>query len=217
MKKLFWESISHHIESLVLLVVMFAWMISFCSAVSAEIVNFARGGDFESEEDMNQWSVWKAAGTAASIKIDNTTSAIGNSSLFVHDIVLDPNDKWKPLIRQDDVSVLEKDTPHTFSAFLKAEENRDVRVHLIDVNPPWHMKPDKIFSVGTKWEEYWITDVPVAESGALVFCNAPEGSDVSYWIDGVRFYEGEYQPTTAVAATGKLTTTWATIKSRFDR
>jgi len=199
---------------------MSAWLIIFCSAVSAEeIENLAKGGDFEEAGDKDQWDIWLAAGTKASMKIDKKNAAIGDSSLLVYDIILDPVDKWKPLIAQPQL-ILEEDTRYTLSAFLKAEKNRDVRMHFIGDKQPWPMSPDKTVPVTTEWEEYWTTGIPPQSVGRILFCNAPQGSKVSYWIDGVRFYIGEYQPAIpdkAIEATGKLAITWATIKTKFDR
>ena len=184
-----------------------------------EIENLARGGDFETPDDMAQWGLWKAAATQGNMKIDKKNAAIGEASLYVFDIVLDPVDKWKPNIVQVDIFILEKKKLHTFSAFLKAEKARKLRMTFIDhINEPWPMGPDKIFDVGTEWKEYWVTSIPAALAGSLQISNAPEGSRVNYWIDGVRFYRGNFQPSIpprAVSIADKLATTWGTIKTRY--
>ena len=222
MNRMSWLSISPRFESLLLLAAMSVWTIGFGVSISAqEIENLARGGDFETPDDMAQWGLWKAAATQGNMKIDKKNAAIGVASLYVFDIVLDPADKWKPNIVQVDVFILEKQKLHTFSAFLKAENARKLRMTFIDhINEPWPMGPDKIFDVGTEWKEYWVTSVPVALAGSLQITNAPDGSRVNYWIDGVRFYSGEFQPTIpprAVSITDKLTTMWGTIKTRYGQ
>lgn len=217
-----WRSANPHTKILLILVWIFSWTIFYCVCVGAEeIENLARGGDFETPDDMAQWGLWKAAATQGSMKIDKKNAAVGESSLYVFDIILDPLDKWKPNIVQVDVFILEKKKLHTYSAFLKAEKPRKLRMTFIDhINEPWPMGPDKIFDVGTEWKEYWVTSIPAALSGSLQISNAPDGSRVNYWIDGVRFYRGQFQPTIpprAVSITDKLTTTWGTIKTRYGQ
>ena len=207
-------------KCLLLLAATFVLAIGFGVAVAAgEIENLARGGDFENPEDIAQWGLWKAAATQGNMKIDKKNAAIGEASLYVFDIILDPLDKWKPNIVQVDIFILEKKKIHTYSAFLKAEKPRKLRMTFIDhINEPWPLGPDKIFEVGTEWQEYSVTSVPVPLAGSLQISNAPDGSRVNYWIDGVRFYRGKFQPTIppkAVSATDKLTTTWGTIKSQY--
>ena len=205
---------------LLIFVAILAWTVVYCVCVSAEeIENLARGGDFENPDDIAQWGLWKAAATQGNMKIDKKNAAVGEASLYVFDIILDPLDKWKPNIVQVDIFILEKKKIHTYSAFLKAEKPRKLRMTFIDhINEPWPLGPDKIFEVGTEWQEYSVTSVPVPLAGSLQISNAPDGSRVNYWIDGVRFYRGKFQPTIppkAVSATGKLTTTWGTIKAQY--
>ena len=205
---------------LLLLAATFVLAIGFGVAGAAgEIENLARGGDFENPDDIAQWGLWKAAATQGNMKIDKKNAAVGEASLYVFDIILDPLDKWKPNIVQVDIFILEKKKIHTYSAFLKAEKPRKLRMTFIDhINEPWPLGPDKIFEVGTEWQEYSVTSVPVPLAGSLQISNAPDGSRVNYWIDGVRFYRGKFQPTIppkAVSATGKLTTTWGTIKAQY--
>ncbi len=209
-------------KCLLLLVATFVLAIGFGVAVAAgEIENLARGGDFENPEDIAQWGLWKAAATQGNMKIDKKNAAVGEASLYVFDIILDPLDKWKPNVVQVDIFILEKKKIHTYSAFLKAEKPRKLRMTFIDhINEPWPLGPDKIFEVGTEWQEYSVTSVPVPLAGSLQISNAPDGSRVNYWIDGVRFYRGDFQPTIppkAVSATDKLTTTWGTIKAQYSQ
>ncbi len=207
---------------LMIVIGILSWTIINCVCAGAEeIENLARGGDFETPDDTAQWGLWKAAATQGNMKLDKKNAAVGESSLYVFDIILDPVDKWKPNIVQVDVFILEKKKIHTFSAFLKAEKPRQLRLTFIDhINEPWPMGPDKIFDVGTEWKEYWVTSIPAALAGSLQITNAPEGSRVNYWIDGVRFYRGEFQPTIppkAVSSADKLATKWGTLKTRYGR
>ena len=84
---------------LLLLAAMFVLAIGFGVSVGAEeIENLARGGDFENPDDIAQWGLWKAAATQGNMKIDKKNAAVGEASLYVFDIILDPLDKWKPIL-----------------------------------------------------------------------------------------------------------------------
>ena len=186
------------------------------SAMAAEdIENLAQGGDFETAADMAQWRL-NLANAQAVMTIDEKEAAIGDSSLFIDDIILDPAATWKPQIDHGRIPIVE-DGVYTISAFLKAEEPREVGIYVEIPENPWTKSPNKPVAVGTEWEEYWATGLPPGGTVRLGFAN--RGSTVSYWIDGVRFYPGEYVPTEidglpriAVAIRKKLATTWASIR-----
>lgn len=187
----------------------------FISFTLAEIENLAKGGDFENDEDIAQWNLNLGNAGVGTMTIDDDNAAIGECSLFIDGINFDPAESWKPQIDQSDIWILEKNTVYTISAFLKAEKQRPLGMYSEIPVDPWTKVPNKVVNVGTEWKEYWATGIPPGPQVTIGFKN--EGSKVSYWIDGVRFYVGEYQPTIedqAVAATGKLATIWANIRSQ---
>jgi hypothetical protein len=180
-----------------------------------EIENLARGGDFETEDDRIMWNL-NLANASATMTIDRHEAAVGDSSLFIDDIVLDPDRSWKPQIDQGNIEIFEKGE-YTISAFLKGEEPRPMGMYSELLVDPWTKSPDENFDITTEWAEYWATGVPLDDVVGLGFRN--RGSTVSYWIDGVRFYAGEYVPTDledvpqiAVTRKSKLATTWGDIK-----
>lgn len=187
----------------------------FIGISDAEVENLAKGGDFEDNEDMAKWRLNLGNAGVGTMKIDKKAAAIGKASLSISGINFDPAESWKPQIDQSDIVIFEKDTPYTISVFLKAEKERLLGMYSEIPVDPWTKVPNKVVTVSTEWKEYWATGIPPAPTVVIGFKN--EGSKVDYWIDGVRFYEGEYQPTIpsqAVAATGKLSTTWASIKKQ---
>ena len=186
-----------------------------------EIENMARGGDFETADDRIQWNLNLGGGPAsATMTLDNKDAAVGDSSLFIDDIVLDPDASWKPQIDQGDISIFEKDE-YTISAFLKGEASRPVGMYSEVLVDPWTKSPSQTVTITTEWVEYWATGVPPDDIVGIGFSNG--GSTVSYWIDGVRFYAGEYIPTDlddgepkiAVTRKDKLATTWGELKHTF--
>ena len=181
-----------------------------------EIVNLVPSGDFESEADKAEWRL-NLADAQATMERDNKDAAIGKSSLFIDNIVLDPARSWKPQI-DNGLTPITEGGVYTFSAFLKAEEPRNVGMYAEIPVDPWTKSPNEVAAVGTEWKEYWATGVPPGPESRLGFSN--QGSEVSYWIDGIRFYPGEYVPTEiggiiiAVKPAGKLASAWGELKQR---
>ncbi len=188
-------------------------------AQDEEVENLARGGDFENAADMSEWGLNLGNAGVGTMEIDDEEAAIGEASLFISGINFDPAENWKPQIDQGDFDILE-DGVYTISAFLKAEEPREVEMYAeLQVNP-WTKSPSGTANVGTEWEEFWATGLPAAAAVGIGFSN--RGSKVNYWIDGVRFYSGEYVPTEingvikAVTPGSKLTTTWGSIRTGYQ-
>jgi hypothetical protein len=205
-----------------LLAGMFALMLCLSSLYLAladeEIENMARGGDFEEPTDREQWRLNLGNNGVGTMTVDDKEAAIGKCSLFIDGISFAADESWKPQIDQTNVQVLE-DGEYTLSAFLKAEEPRPVGMYSEIPVDPWTKIPNKVVNVGTEWEEYWATGVPPAGIVTIGFKN--EGSKISYWIDGVRFYSGEYIPTEiegqriAVSPGSKVATTWSSIRAQY--
>lgn len=205
-----------------LLAGMFALMLCLADLGPAlageEIENMARGGDFEEPTDREQWRLNLGNNGVGTMTIDDKDAAIGECSLFIDGISFAADESWKPQIDQTNVQVFE-DGEYTLSAFLKAVEPRPVGMYSEIPVSPWTKVPNKVVTVDTEWEEYWATGVPPADIVTIGFKN--EGSKISYWIDGVRFYSGEYVPTEiegqriAVTPGSKVATTWSSIRAQY--
>jgi len=202
------------------LVTLLACLLTLNLAVGDdEIENMARGGDFETDDDRIQWNL-NLNDAVATMTIDKKDAAVGDASLFIADIALDPARSWKPQIDQGDIPIFEKGE-YTISAFLKGEASRPVGMYSEVLVDPWTKSPSQTVTITTEWVEYWATGIPPDDMVGIGFSNG--GSTVSYWIDGVRFYAGEYVPTDldgdepkiAVTRKNKLATTWGELKHTF--
>ena len=195
------------------MVVLMACILSSSLVVSDEIENLVLGGDFENDADLSKWSInnWQASSV---VEIDEETFVTGEASLFFS---ITTTSGWDPRPYQDNFLV-KKGRTYTFSAFLKAEAqyNLLLRVH---VSGSWTLFMENQVTVGTEWAEYWVTGSPTEDMTTQIsICNT--GGIMNYWADNVKFYEGEYVPEDLegpgqqVAALGKLSTTWACIKTQ---
>lgn len=202
------------------MVILMAWVLSCNLAIADEIENLVIGGDFEEDADLTHWTV----NGDATIEIDDETAAVGDASLFFEINGLDPDKAWQPQFRQvpwATAMMVEKGKTYTFSVFLKAESNRDIQI-LVFYDPGDVRVIDEWQPIGTEWEEYSFTaEWPESTLMGIRFVNAGAGK-ISYWVDGIRFYEGEYVPTelngaqkAVVTPRSKLATTWGEVKARY--
>lgn len=199
--------------------ILIIWLLSSGLAVSAEIENLVGHGDFEFAADMGQWN-WDAQDVAGSMIIDKKDAATGKASLFIEILDMGGAAAHRPNPSYNERFTLKKGETYTFSACLKAEEERGIvmKVRQFEV---WTVCSQKTVRVGTEWEEYHLTFTSQEDvQGLAGLCFNNTGSETNYWIDNVWFYEGEYEPTLpvvkrAVTATGKLLATWAAIRTQY--
>jgi hypothetical protein len=192
-------------------------LVSVGLAVDDEIENLVAGGDFEEGlADKDLW-ILQIEGTAAcTLTIDKHESVSGKASLFVEVTSIDNAAPWVPWIWQ--TYTIEAGETYTLSMFLKAEEERNVVLNVRDLNAPKQEHFEKTVLVGTEWQEYWATFTSPKDVEAKVGVRG--GPAVNYWIDLIKFYEGEYVPTEidgqriAVSPGSRLTTIWGVIKER---
>ena len=196
--------------------ILLACLLNLGSAIAQDIENLAEGGDFEDAGEMAMWNLNLGNAGVGAMEIDKHEAAVGDASLFISGIDFDAAENWKPQIDQGGIDIFE-DGVYTISAFLKAEAPREVGMYAELQIDPWTKSPSGTANVGTEWEEFWATGLPAAAAVGIGFSN--RGFRVNYWIDGVRFYAGEYVPSEgverSVASGGKLTTTWGRIRTVY--
>lgn len=116
--------------------------------------------------------------------------------------------------------VFEKGKKYTLSAFLKCSEG----TLQINYKPelgqdPWPGYGERSFTMTEEWQEFSTTTPVFAQQvtpATITFHIAYDAGD--FWIDGVRFYEGDYVPPDfaepkAVQPQGRLAAVWGKIKT----
>lgn len=206
---------SARLEGLALLMVTSLWILGSGPAVTADVENVARGGDFEDAKDLQEWDLDVADGSIAEMKIDKANAAIGKTSLFFEAVALSGNDGTRPRFNQFG-HIVEEGKTYTLSAFYKAEEKRMVSMTVQLNGVPWTRFTEKAIVIDTEWKEEWTTFTSPLNGEVSIQPTRNNGSLVNYWVDGVRFFEGEYEPylpDQAVSRAGKLAVKWAAIKA----
>lgn len=203
-------------EPLIIAIAGLVIALSFAEGAMSDIEDMVPGGDFENDADITQWTLVQDDGAATMI-IDRGTSVSGGASLLFE--ITSPGQKDEifgiPRFWRGNNEVRQGKT-YTFSAFLKAEEERGVKLTTFRHGGAWDQYKEKEVTVSIEWQEHWFT-FEAAETMTVVaeFKNM-DRSIVNYWVDTVRFYEGEYEPTEieqAVAAYNRLISIWAAIKA----
>lgn len=207
-----------------LLSFVFVFMLTSVLAVADddEIENLVKGGDFEDDADMTNWSAFSSGGATIVMERDNKEAAVGDVSVMLEVTGVDAASPWNPQFRQlpyGTAMTIEEGMTYTLSMFMKADKPRDIQMLIFREVPSYEVRFSKTVNLGTEWEEYWVTGTAPEDSQvAMKLLNAGAGKGF-YWVDGIRFYEGEYVPTfeeeKAVALSeSKLSTTWGAIRSR---
>lgn len=111
---------------------------------------------------------------------------------------------------------------YTLAAFFKSDDEMIIHLKAELMPDPWTGYGNATFTTTNVWEEYHITTpvIPADVNPArITFQFADKVGE--FWIDGVRFYPGEYVPTEiegqqqiAVATGNKLATTWGNVKAQ---
>jgi len=90
--------------------------------------------------------------------------------------------------------VFEQDKKYTLSAWLKcAEGTLDIRFKPELAQDPWTGFGDQVFTMTEEWQEFSVTTPVMTEDVSPATITFHIGFAAGeFWVDGVRFYEGDY-------------------------
>lgn len=192
-----------------------ACALMMCAAVGASAIDdLARNGDFEN--GLVDWEIRQSEGTVATMSEDRDDSVKGGSSVFV-EIDLAKGVTWHLALFQDN-HTLEGGTDYTAAFWAKAELPRPVDFYMELKADPWTSYGRKTMNLTEEWTEYWSEWTQAEDVPSAWFRLAVGQIATDFWVDNVRFYEGEYEPdeemgrVRAVAPGGKLATVWGGMK-----
>ena len=149
--------------------------------------NFLINGDFE-DGVMDPWSVYGDA--TAEVVSDEAVE--GASSL--HITVNSPGANFWDAGLQQAGPVFQGGKQYTLSAFLKCSEGTlDINFKPELAADPWTGYGDQVFTMTDEWTEFSVTTPVFADDTSPTSITFHIGfAAADFWIDGVRFYEGEY-------------------------
>lgn len=114
----------------------------------------------------------------------------------LHVTVLPGNANWWNVGLQSSGAVFETDKKYTVSVFMKAKEG----TFQVDIKPqmaadPWPGFGQQTVTITEEWAEYTVTTPVFTEDTSPPAVTFHTGfAPGEFWIDGARFYEGDYVP-----------------------
>lgn len=175
------------------------------------------------EDDLAAWTLEDGTGGNRGgeykWEIDTKNPQHGNKCLKVIGIKA-TGTNWHAKVKQQDVSMKNGET-YTVIFWARSEKPRQVSLNIQEQQDPWTFwQGGDIDLTGPEWEEYSITFVAKDTVERKMWVGlAIAQSDVDFWIDNFRFFEGQPEDDLTrdepfpVDAKEKLTTQWASVKS----
>ena len=175
------------------------------------------------EEDLAAWGLEDGAccnrGGLYTMEIDKKNPQHGKQSLKVigHKAT---GTAWHAKVRQKDASMKSGET-YTVIFWARSEKPREVQLSVQMQHDPWvFYQGGAINLLGPEWAEYHITFNSNADVERDMWVGLSIAqSDVDFWIDNFRYFEGEPQDDLnrdtpfPVDAREKLATQWSAIKA----
>lgn len=185
-----------------------------------EVENILANGGFE-DGIANPWTTYGTATTEVVEELDKAAVPEDpiEGDFCLHVTVAEKGANFWDSGLQHAGHVFEKGKKYTLSVFLKCSED----TLQINFKPelgedPWPGYGERSFTMTEEWQEFSTTTPVFAEKvvpATITFHIAYTPGD--FWVDGVRFYEGDYvapdfvEPK-AVQPQGKLAAVWGGVK-----
>ncbi|MBN2594995.1 MAG: carbohydrate binding domain-containing protein [Sedimentisphaerales bacterium] len=178
-------------------VLLIGFILCGTSRAQDENGNYFPNGGFE-DGVLDPWYVY---GAATAEVVDELAGAVVaedpvEGDLCLHVTVPEANPNWWEIGLVPSGAVFEQGKNYTVSAFLKCKEG----TFQVDFKPqisadPWTGYSQETFTITEEWAEYNVTTPVFTETvtpaGFTFHIGFAAGE---FWIDGVRFYEGDYIP-----------------------
>jgi hypothetical protein len=153
--------------------------------------NLISGGGFESQSDLDQWDLWAdtSNGYSATLALDTTTSAAGNTSAKTN--VLQTNGvSWRISYSFEPFNVI-SGAEYTLSFWAKADHQRSMAAWVQRTQDPWDTWLEyETFSLSDTWQPYEFSAVASGSDpdSGLNFGMGQEAGSV--WLDDVHLQQG---------------------------
>jgi hypothetical protein len=178
-------------------VLLIGFIVCGTSHAQDENGNYFANGGFE-DGVLEPWYIYGDATTEVVDELVGATVAEDpvEGDLCLHVTVPEPNPNWWEIGLVPSGAVFEQGKHYTVSAFLKSKEGE----FQVDFKPqksadPWTGYGQETFTITEEWVEYSVTTPVFTESVTPAGVTFHIGFDAGeFWIDGVRFYEGDYVP-----------------------
>ena len=153
--------------------------------------NLIQGGDFETEDDMNQWYLWADTNNdyQANLSQDTTTAATGNASSRV-DIVQTQGVDWQVSLKNGPLKVT-SGTEYILSFWAKADRERPLNAWVQQNHYPWegYLHFEEV-PLTTEWQYFEMTAQATGSDRQAVFDFGLGQALGAVWLDDVQLRQG---------------------------
>lgn len=200
--------------------VLWAVVFSVGYAWGAEVENLLENGGFE-DGVMAPWSTYGDVATEVVTELEeaNVPEDPIEGDFALHITVFSKGANFWDSGLQHAGHIFEGGVKYTLSAFLKCgEDTLQINFKPELGQDPWPGYGEKAFTMTEEWQEFSTTTPVFAADVDPATITFHIAYDIShFWIDGVRFYEGDYVPPDfaepkAVRPQDKLATVWGKVK-----
>jgi hypothetical protein len=182
----------------VISVVLVTGFIGLCPSQAQEVENLLDNGGFETG-DLTAWagggdvgSVMTVVNMLAGAEIPEDPIE-GDFCLHINVQEEGPNG-WDSQLKYYGL-VFEEGKIYTLSAFLKSDDEMQVRLNPQLSEDPYTSYGAQTFTTTNEWQEYYITTPPMPETVDPANHDFHFNYGVGeFWIDDIKWYEGEYVP-----------------------
>ncbi len=151
--------------------------------------NQLRGGNFETQADLDEWVLETEPNYSATLTLDAATAASGTASAKIN-ITQTQGTDWKISLDTEPVSVI-SGTDYTLSFWAKADRTRDINAWVQQTSGNWDTWLEfGATTLTTTWQYYEIA-VPAGGNDAQARFSFGLGQSIgSVWLDDVRLQQG---------------------------
>lgn len=148
-------------------------------------------GDSTFEDSLGNWDLWADEGYSATITLDGSTAAQGNSSARVH-VTQSAGTDWQVSFSVSPVDVV-SGTQYTLSFWARADEARPIGAWVQQDEPPWagYLWYGTI-PLTTTWQYHELSGQAHGEDAAAFYFGLGETTG-TIWFDDVRLQAGSRQ------------------------
>ena len=180
-----------------LTVVLLIGFVGLSPGHAQEVVNLLANGGFE-DGVFAPWGTW---GNVTTEVVQQLVGAAVpedpiEGDFCLHVVVPAATADWWTIGLSPQGEVFEKGKKYTFSAFLKCSEGtRQINFKPELAQDPWTAYGEQAFTMTEEWAEYSTTTPVFTEDVSPATVSIHIGFAAGdFWIDGARFYEGDYVP-----------------------
>ena len=157
-------------------------------AMGPELLN---GGNFENQEDLDEWGLWsdESEGYTATLTLDTSTAAIGAASARV-DVIQSQGTDWQVSFSFLPAEVI-SGTEYTLTFWAKSDQERTISTWVQQASDPWenYIELGSVTLTDT-WQQFELSGTATGDDSAAEFYFGLGSTIGVVWLDDVHLQSG---------------------------